>query len=136
MPLMSSASAWQVFYLVGAEDVDKFLPTVAAEGFDSAFISPGPVTYQIREQIGDAARQYRVPTVADQDVYARAGALLSYGVDVNTVFVRAAEYIDKILRGARPADLRSKADQVSLDHQRQDREGLGLTCPAVAAARR
>jgi putative tryptophan/tyrosine transport system substrate-binding protein len=58
-----------------------------------------------REQIGDAARQYRVPTVAHEDVYARAGALLSYGVDVNTVFVRAAEYTDKILRGAKPADL-------------------------------
>jgi putative ABC transport system substrate-binding protein len=96
---------WQSFYLVGAEDVDKVLAKVAAEGFDSAYISPGPVTYQIREQIGDAARKYRVPTVADQDVYARAGALLSYGVDVNTVFVRAAEYIDKILRGTKPADL-------------------------------
>src|SRR6266481_5764146 len=34
--------SWQVFYLVGAEDVDKVLASVAAEGFDSAFISPGP----------------------------------------------------------------------------------------------
>ena len=97
--------SWKVFYLVGAEDVDKVLANFAAEGFDSAYISPGPVTYQIRERIGDAARQYRVPIVADQDVYARAGALLSYGVDVNPVFVRAAEYIDKIFRGAKPADL-------------------------------
>jgi putative ABC transport system substrate-binding protein len=72
---------------------------------DAAYIPPGSVNYQIREQIGDAARQYRVPTVADLDVFARAGALLSYGVDVSTVYVRAAEYIDKILRGAKPADL-------------------------------
>jgi putative tryptophan/tyrosine transport system substrate-binding protein len=48
--------SWKVFYLVGAEDVDKVLANVAAEGFDSAYISPGPVTYQIRERIGDAAR--------------------------------------------------------------------------------
>jgi putative ABC transport system substrate-binding protein len=46
-----------------------------------------------------------VPTVAISDVFARAGALLSYGVETNTVSVRAAEYIDKILRGAKPADL-------------------------------
>jgi putative ABC transport system substrate-binding protein len=97
--------SWQVFSLAGAEDVDKVFANLAAEGFDAAYIAPGPVTYQIRERIGDAARQYRVPTVADQDVFARAGALFSYGVDVNPVFVRAAEYIDKILRGAKPADL-------------------------------
>jgi putative tryptophan/tyrosine transport system substrate-binding protein len=97
--------SWQVFYLAGAEDVDKFFANLAAEGFDAAYIPPGSVNYQIREQIGDAARQYRVPTVADLDVFARAGALLSYGVDVSTVYVRAAEYIDKILRGAKPADL-------------------------------
>jgi putative tryptophan/tyrosine transport system substrate-binding protein len=97
--------SWQVFSLAGAEDADKVFANLAAEGFDAAYIAPGPVTYQLREQIGDAARQYRVPTVADQDVYARAGALLSYGVDVNTLFARGAEYIDKILRGAKPADL-------------------------------
>jgi ABC-type uncharacterized transport system substrate-binding protein len=97
--------SWQVFSLAGTEDVDKVFANLAAEGFDAAYIAPGPVNYQIREQIGDAARQYRVPTVADLDVYARAGALFSYCVDVNPVFVRAAEYIDKILRGAKPADL-------------------------------
>ena len=97
--------SWQVFSLAAAEDVDKVFANLAAEGFDAAYIAAGPVNYQIREQIGEAARKYRVPTVADQDVYARAGALLSYGVDINTIFVRAAEYIDKILRGAKPADL-------------------------------
>jgi putative tryptophan/tyrosine transport system substrate-binding protein len=104
MPPMSSASAGRVFNLNRAEDVDKVFADLAAEGFDAAYIAATAVNYQVREQIFDAARQYRVPTIGVGDA-AGPGALLTYGVDTKQIFVRAAEYIDKILRGAKPADL-------------------------------
>jgi putative ABC transport system substrate-binding protein len=97
--------SWRVFYLGEPEDVDRVFAGFAAEGIDAAYISPGPFTYANRDRIGDSARQYRVPTVADYDIYAKSGALLTYGEDERPVFIRAAEYIDKILRGAKPADL-------------------------------
>jgi putative ABC transport system substrate-binding protein len=96
--------SWQVFNLNRAEDVDKVFADLAAEGFDAAYIAATAVNYQVREQIFDAARQYRVPTIGVGDA-AGPGALLTYGVDTKQIFVRAAEYIDKILRGAKPADL-------------------------------
>ena len=97
--------SWQVFYLAGAEDIDKVFAGIAAEGFDAVYIAPGPVTVVNAPRIGEAARRYHLPTVADQDVFARGGALLTYGVDSNSLVVRGVEYIDKILRGAKPADL-------------------------------
>ena len=46
-----------------------------------------------------------VPSVSDISAYVRDGGLLSYGIDNADVFYRAASYVDRILRGAKPADL-------------------------------
>jgi|SRR5947209_681771 len=97
--------SWQVFYLAAAEDIDRIFVDIAAQGFDAVYVPPGPFTFVNAPRIGEAARHYRLPTVADADTFARAGALLTYGVDLNPVLIRGAEYIDKILRGAKPADL-------------------------------
>jgi putative ABC transport system substrate-binding protein len=52
-----------------------------------------------------AAARNNVPAVYWQSVFARDGGLLSYGVDVVETYRRAATYVDRILRGAKPGDL-------------------------------
>ena len=61
-------------------------------------------TGQIR-RIADLALQNRLPAIGNQSEYADAGALLTYGVDQRESFHRAATYVDRILKGARPGDL-------------------------------
>ena len=62
-------------------------------------------TFAHRESIISAAARNNVPTVYTQSVFARDGGLLSYGVDQVDISRRAASYVDRILRGAKPEDL-------------------------------
>ncbi len=96
---------WEIFYLAVPEEIDTTFARLAREGFDAAYISPGPFTYANRMRIGEMARQHRVPTVADTTDLVSAGVFLSYGFERSRVLIRSAEYIDKILRGAKPAEL-------------------------------
>ncbi len=96
---------WEIFYPAVPEDYDLIFARLAAEGFHAAYIWPGPFAYANRMRIAKMALQHRVPTISDITEYAREGVLISYGLDTGRLLVRAAEYIDKILRGAKPADL-------------------------------
>ncbi len=57
------------------------------------------------QQVVDLAARYRLPTMYCLSRFARAGGLMAYGVDLQAMFRRAAEYVDKILRGANVGDL-------------------------------
>ena len=65
----------------------------------------GGFTFTHRASIISAAARNKVPAVYYQSTFARDGGLLSYGVDTVDTFRRAASYVDRILRGARPGDL-------------------------------
>jgi putative ABC transport system substrate-binding protein len=58
-----------------------------------------------RKRIGELAGKHRLPAIYPQDEFVAAGGLMSYGLDYNDLYRRAAVYVDKILRGAKPADL-------------------------------
>jgi putative ABC transport system substrate-binding protein len=58
-----------------------------------------------RKRIVELADQYRLPAIYPQKQYVDAGGLMSYGADYDDLFRRAAAYVDKILKGAKPADL-------------------------------
>lgn len=122
--------SWQVVYLAAAEDIDGVFGDIAAQGFDAVYIPPGPFTVVNAPRIGEAARKYRLPTVADLDLFARAGTLLTYGVDLNPVIIRGVEYIDKILRGAKPADLPvEQPTKFRLILNTATAKAIGLTVP-------
>jgi putative tryptophan/tyrosine transport system substrate-binding protein len=69
-----------------------------------------------------AAARNNVPAVYHLSAFARDGGLLSYGTDRVDSFRRAATYVDRILRGAKPADP-SASDQVRDGRKSQDRQG-------------
>jgi putative ABC transport system substrate-binding protein len=58
-----------------------------------------------RSRIADLAIQHRLPTMFTSKTYAHAGGLFSYGPDITAMFVRAADYVDRLAKGARPTDL-------------------------------
>ena len=63
------------------------------------------VFFERRSQLADLAAKARLPAIYAQPQHAEAGGLMSYGSDVADVFRRAAYYVDKILKGAKPSDL-------------------------------
>jgi putative tryptophan/tyrosine transport system substrate-binding protein len=77
-----------------------------------------------------AAARNNVPAVYEQSVYARADGLLSYGVDAVDLFRRAASYVDRILRGAKPAELPVQLPaKFEMVLNLKTAKALGLTVP-------
>ena len=72
---------------------------------EALFILVDILTFVHRQPITELATKYRLPTVAYLREFAEAGGLLTYGVDLVDLYGRAAYYVDKILKGAKPADL-------------------------------
>ena len=77
-----------------------------------------------------AWHRYNVPAVYSQSAFARDGGLLSYGVDRVDLFRRAATYVDRILRGAKPADLPVQfPTKFEMVVNRKTANALGLAIP-------
>ena len=92
--------------LVGqTAEVEAAIGDLAHEPGGGLVVPPDNFSYVHRELIFTLAAQHRVPAVYRFRFMAREGGLVSYGVDLGETFPRAAEYIDRILKGTRPADL-------------------------------
>jgi len=71
----------------------------------AALVMSDPVTATARKQITELAEKYRLPTLYVGFEFMDSGGLMAFGVDNHWLYRRAADYVDKILRGANPADL-------------------------------
>jgi putative ABC transport system substrate-binding protein len=78
---------------------------IARERPDALFLASSAANNVNRQRIADFALQQRIPTIFNNRDPVRAGALMSYGVSLTDLFRRAAGLVDKILRGANPADI-------------------------------
>jgi putative tryptophan/tyrosine transport system substrate-binding protein len=90
---------------VTSTGVAKAFAEIAARRTDALIVATTTSLLAHRQQIVESAARFRVPAIYARREYAEAGGLLSYGSDVGAVFRRGADYVDRILRGARPADL-------------------------------
>ncbi len=89
----------------GPADLDNAFREAARGRADAALVLASTFLYRDRERIAQLALKHRLPTVCAHPDDANAGNLLAYGANLADMFSRAAEYVDKILRGAKPADL-------------------------------
>jgi len=81
-----------------------------------------------RELIVELAARYRLPAVYPYRIFPEVGGLLSYGPNMKVIFRRTAEYVDKILKGAKPADLPVEAPtELEFVINLKTAQGLGLT---------
>jgi ABC-type uncharacterized transport system substrate-binding protein len=86
---------------------DDIAPAFAAikGGAEALYVAGSPLTNNSRVRINTLALGARLPTIMASREYVEAGGLMSYGPSFPDLFRRAASYVDKILRGARPADI-------------------------------
>lgn len=87
------------------EELEQALPGVGKERPHALFELPDPVTFINRQLITDVAAQHKLPAMYSFREYVDAGGLISYGTSFADLFRRAATYVDKILKGTKPADL-------------------------------
>ena len=87
----------------GPNDLDSAVTTV--RGTDGLLMLESPFFTTHRARLAQLAARSRVPAIYSQTEYVAAGGLMSYGTDLQDLFRRAAPYVDKILKGAKPADL-------------------------------
>jgi ABC-type uncharacterized transport system substrate-binding protein len=82
-------------------------------------------------QTAQLAMRYRLPSIAPLNSFADSGGLMSYGANLTDIQRRAAGHVDRILRGARPADLPvERPTKFELVIQPEDGKTLGITFPA------
>ena len=88
-----------------AQEIDHAFPAMRGQHAGGLIVLLNPLLQQQRRQIAALAAQHRLPCMAADRIYAEAGCLMSYGTNLAGLFRHAATTVDKIFKGAKPADL-------------------------------
>jgi putative ABC transport system substrate-binding protein len=104
--------------------------TLARRQAKAAIVLPDPVTLQHREEVASLAAKHQLPTIYGLREYVDAGGLMAYAPDHAAMFRRAAGYVDRILRGAKPDNLpMEQPTQFALTVNIKTAKALGLAIP-------
>ena len=112
------------------EEIERGLQKAAQERVDAIIFAADSLFVLRRRQIGEAALKHRVPAIFLNRENVAAGGLISYGPNIAESYHRAATYVDKILKGAKPADL--PIEQPSTFHlavNTRTAKALGISVP-------
>jgi putative ABC transport system substrate-binding protein len=111
-------------------ELERALSNISREKFGALIVSRDEFFNQQVHQIAELAAKNRLPTIAGLREYVEAGGLMSYGSSVSDIFRRAATYVDKIFKGAKPADLPvEQPTKFELFINGKTAKTLGLTIP-------
>ena len=120
-------------------DVGEIEPAVAAfarSSNDGLIVTIGTLTDAHREVISALAARHRLPAVYPFPFFVRSGGLISYGPDIVDLFRGAAGYVDRILKGEKPADLPvHQPTKIDLAINLKTAKALGLEVPPTLLAR-
>ena len=95
----------QVLEAQTPSDLDNALSALAKGRVDALAVWADPMFFTHRKKILDFAAKSLVASVFEQKEYVEAGGLMSYGINIPALMHRSATYIDRILKGTKPADL-------------------------------
>ena len=116
-------------------EIESTIAKLGSEPGSGLIVMPDNFTSVHRELIISLVAQFRIPTIYPYRYFADEGGLLSYGVDITDLFRRAAEYVSRILRGAKPADLPVQAPtKFELVINLKTARALGLVVPRILLA--
>jgi putative ABC transport system substrate-binding protein len=119
-----------------ADEVERAFAAFAAGGQGGVIALPHAVTEINRDLIIRLALAHRMPSIFAFEAHAHAGALVTYGIDRGDAILRTADYVNRILRGAKPADLPVQAaERFELLVNLKTATALGLTIPPTLLAR-
>jgi|SRR5215471_2800428 len=126
----------QYLDVLGPKDIETAFRAASTGRADAVLVLSSPVFTSERTQIVDLAAKSRLPAMYPQQEFVQEGALMTYSVSVTNMYRRAATYVDKILKGAKPADLPIEQPTkfefvINLKAAKQ----IGLTIPPNVLAR-
>ena len=87
------------------QDIEQAFSTMAREKSGAVIVLQNPLFQQQKSQIVKLAAEHRLPTTTMYREYVEAGGLMSYGANLKSIYRRAASYVDKVLKGAKPGDI-------------------------------
>ena len=120
----------------GPDDFEPAVQAVVGQRVDALLMVPGSVFAEYAQRIADLTASARLPSMFFRREFVEAGGLMSYGPNLPDMFRRAAVYVDKILKGAKPADLPvEQPTKFELVINLKTAKSLGLTVPQSMLAR-
>ena len=87
------------------KDIEPVMRAAAKGRADALMVLGNPILNLQRQQVVDLAAKHRIPATYARPEYVEAGGLMTYGTNYNDLLRRAVGYVDRILKGAKPADL-------------------------------
>jgi putative ABC transport system substrate-binding protein len=136
--LAAGAFGVKVQYLdvLDPKDIEIAFKAAGKGRVDAVLMLAGPFVFSQRTEIAELAAKGRLPAIYPQSEYAQVGGLMSYGVSITDLDRRAATFVDKILKGAKPSDLPVEQPTmfefiINLKAAKQ----IGLTLPPNVLAR-
>jgi len=118
------------FFIEAPERIGDALDDISRARQDALLVATAAIAFSVRRQIVEFAMKNRLPGVYPFRPYADEGGLIAYGVDTKDLVKRAAYYVDKILKGTKPADLPvEQPTKFELIINLKTAKALGLTIP-------
>ena len=118
------------FEASGPERLADALTAAAQQRPDALVVLGDPMFFANRRPLLEAAARHRIPAIWEWREFVEAGGLMAYGPRVDDLHRRAAIYVDRVLRGAKPADLPvEQASKFELVINLKTAKALGLTIP-------
>jgi putative ABC transport system substrate-binding protein len=99
------ALSFEAFEARDARDLERVFAQLARRKFGAVLLGVSPVISREKKRISDFALAHRLPVIGWTDPFVAAGALMSYGPDWTALFRAVPPYVDKILKGANPAEI-------------------------------
>ena len=118
------------------DDLEQAFAELRRLGADAVLLSPAPIYSTERERIAQIAIANRLPTVGVNEVMVRSGLSLWYGPNFQNLFREAARYVDRILKGAKPAELPvQQPTKLELVLNVASAKAMGMELPPTLIAR-
>jgi putative ABC transport system substrate-binding protein len=126
----------RTFAVRGPAELDRTFAAIIGERVDALLVLPDPTLILHHARIVDFAKRSRLPAMYGARQYAIAGGLMAYGPNIAEQFRRAASYVDKILKGAKPGDLPvEQPTTFELIVNLKTAKALGLAIPGALLVR-
>jgi putative ABC transport system substrate-binding protein len=120
----------QLVEVRGPDDFDRAFSTMTKGRAEAFMVFPSTMLFNERRRIVDLAAKSQRPAIYQSRQFVEIGGLISYGASINDLIRRAATYVDKILKGAKPADLPvEQPTKFELVINLKTAKALGLTLP-------
>jgi putative tryptophan/tyrosine transport system substrate-binding protein len=132
-PLKLTLQPWEIR---AADDFDRFFGATSKQRPDGVYVHGGGLMNANQKRIAEFALKSRLPSMHSNRESVDAGGLMYYGADLAESYRRVATYVDKILKGAKPADLPvEQPTKFELVINLKTAKQIGLTIPPNVLAR-